>query len=70
MFLRRLFGIMARMAKIDGKNDVWEAHVAKGAFARFPRATAWRKYCASVFNSAKNGRTPIHDLAAEFDTVS
>ena len=67
MFLRRLFGIMARMAKIDGKIDAWEAHAAEGAFARFPRAAARRKFCASVFNSAKNGRTPLHDLAAEFE---
>ena len=67
MFLRRLFGILARMAKIDGKVDAWEAHAAEGAFARFPRATARRKFCASVFNSAKNGRTPLRDLAAEFE---
>ena len=67
MFLRRLFGILARMAKIDGKIDAWEAHAAEGAFARFPRAAARRKFCASVFNSAKNGRTPLHDLAAEFE---
>ena len=67
MFLRRLFGILARMAKIDGKIDAWEAHAAEGAFARFPRAAARRKFCASVFNSAKNGRTPLRDLAAEFE---
>ena len=66
MFLRRLFGILARMAKIDGKVDAWEAHAAEGAFARFPRAGARRKFCAGVFNTAKNGRTPIERLAAEF----
>ena len=55
MFLRRLFGLLARMAKIDGKVDAWEAHAAEGAFARFPRATARRKFCVAVFNSAKNG---------------
>ena len=67
MFLRRLFGILARMAKIDGKVDAWEAHAAEGAFARFPRAMARRKFCTSVFNSAKNGRTPLRALAAEFE---
>lgn len=66
MFLRRLFGILARMAKIDGKVDAWEVHAAEGAFARFPRAMARRKFCVAVFNSAKNGRTPIGRLAAEF----
>jgi DnaJ-domain-containing protein 1 len=67
MFLRRLFGILARMAKVDGKVDAWEAHAAEGAFARFPRANARRKFCVSVFNSSKNGRTPLCSLAAEFE---
>ena len=67
MFLRRLFGILARMAKVDGKVDAWEAHAAEGAFARFPRAAARHKFCVSVFNSAKNGRTPLRTLAAEFE---
>lgn len=66
MFLRRLFGILAKMAKADGKIDAWETHAAEGAFARFERAGARRKFCAGVFNSAKNGRTPIERLAAEF----
>ena len=66
MFLRRLFGILARMAKIDGKVDAWETHAAEGAFTRFPRAGARRKFCAGVFNSSKNGRTPLRSLAAEF----
>ena len=67
MFLRRLFGILARMAKVDGKVDAWEVHAAEGAFVRFPRAGARRKFCTSVFNSAKNGRTPLRNLAAEFE---
>ena len=67
MFLRRLFGILARMAKIDGKIDAWEAHAAEGAFARFPRAMARRKFCVAVFNFSKNGRTPLSKLAAEFE---
>lgn len=66
MFLRRLFGILAKMAKADRKVDAWETHAAEGAFARFPRADARRKFCAGVFNSAKNGRTSIERLAAEF----
>ena len=67
MFLRRLFGILARMAKVDGKVDAWEVHAAEGAFVRFPRAGARRKFCVSVFNSSKNGRTPLHSLAADFE---
>ena len=67
MFLRRLFGILARMAKIDGKVDAWEAHAAEGAFARFPRAMARRKFCVAVFNSSKNGKAPLGRLAAEFE---
>lgn len=67
MFFRRLFGLLARMAKIDGKVDAWEAHAAEGAFARFLRAMARRKFCVAVFNSAKNGRTPLGRLAAEFE---
>ena len=43
MFLRRLFGMLAKMAKADGKVDAWETHAAEGAFARFPRAAARRK---------------------------
>ncbi|MBQ3288713.1 MAG: TerB family tellurite resistance protein [Kiritimatiellae bacterium] len=67
MFLRRLFGILARMAKVDGKVDAWEVNAAVGAFARFPRAAARRKFCVSVFNSSKNGRTPLRTIAAEFE---
>ena len=68
MFLRRLFGMLARMAKADGKVDAWETHAAEGAFVRFTCAGARRKFCAGVFNTAKNGRTPIERLAAEFAT--
>ena len=67
MFLRRLFGILARMAKVDGKVDAWEVHAAEGAFARFPRAGARRTFCVSTFNSSKNGGTPLRSLAADFE---
>lgn len=43
MFLRRLMGMLAKMAKADGKVDAWETHAAEGAFAHFPRAAARRK---------------------------
>lgn len=66
MFLRRLFTILARMAKIDGRIDPWETHAAEGAFARFARANARRKFCVSVFNSAKNGRLTMTTLAESF----
>lgn len=68
MFLRRLFGVLAKMAKADGKIDAWEVHAAEGAFARFDRAAQRRKFCVGVFNAAKSGRTSIDRLAAEFAT--
>lgn len=66
MFLRRLFGMLAKMAKADRKVDAWETHAAEGAFARFACAKARRDFCVKVFNTAKNSRTPITRLAAEF----
>ena len=66
MFLRRLFGILAKMAKADGKVDAWEVHAAEGAFARFPRAAARRAFCKGVFNSSKDGRSSVCRLAEEF----
>ena len=66
MFLRRLFGILAKMAKADGKVDAWETHAAEKAFDRFPCANARRKFCAGVFNTAKNSRLSLDRLAAEF----
>ena len=32
MFLRRLFGMLAKMAKADRKVDAWETHAAEKAF--------------------------------------
>ena len=66
MFLRRLFCILAKMAKADGKVDAWEVHAAEGAFVRFTRAAERRGFCTKVFNSAKNSRTPLTKFAAEF----
>ena len=66
MFLRRLFGILAKMAKADGRVDAWEAHAAEGAFVRFTRAAERRGFCTKVFNSAKNSRMSLARLAAEF----
>ncbi len=66
MFLRRLFGVLAKMAKADGRVDAWEAHAAEGAFVRFTRAAERRGFCTKVFNSAKNSRMSLARLAAEF----
>ena len=66
MFLRRLFGILAKMAKADGKVDAWETHAAEAAFAHWPRAAARRKFCVRLFNEAKDGRIPLYRLAWEF----
>ena len=66
MFLRRLFGMLAKMAKADGKVDAWETHAAEGAFARFPRAAARRKFCVRVFNESKRSRISLYRQAWEF----
>lgn len=66
MFLRRLFAILAMMAKADRKVDAWEAHAAERAFERFPRAAARRKFCVRVFNVSKNARKSLFRLAWEF----
>ena len=66
MFLRRLFGMLAKMAKADGKVDAWEIHAAEGAFARFPRAAARRKFCVRVFNESKRSRISLYRQACEF----
>ena len=66
MFLRRLFAMLAKMAKADGKVDAWETHAAERAFALFPRAAARRKFCVRVFNESKNGRKSLYRLAWEF----
>ena len=70
MFLRRMFGILARMAKLDGRIDEDEVRAAKGAFGRFPDALARRKFCIGVFNSAKNGRKSLDELAGEFEALA
>ena len=66
MFLRRLLGMLAKMAKADGKVDAWETHAAEGAFARFPRAAARRKFCVRVFNESKRSRISLYRQAWEF----
>ena len=66
MFLRRLFGMFAKMAKADQKVDAWEAHAAEKAFDRFPRAAARRKFCIRVFNDSRNNRIPLAKMAWEF----
>ena len=66
MYLRRLFGMLAQMAKADGKVDAWEVHAAEGAFVRFPRAAERRRFCVGVFNKAKSGRIDIARMANEF----
>lgn len=66
MFLRRLFGILSKMANADRKVDRWEIHVAEKAFERFPRAMAKRKTCARYFNESRDGRIPLYEQAREF----
>ena len=66
MFLRRLFGMLAKMAKADQKVDAWEVHAAEKAFDKFPRAAARRKFCVRVFNEAKNSRISLAKMAWDF----
>ena len=58
--------MLAKMAKADGKVDAWETHAAEGAFARFPRAAARRKFCVRVFNESKRSRISLYRQAWEF----
>ena len=57
--------MLAKMAKADGKVDAWETHAAEGAFARFPRAAARRKFCVRVFNESKRIRISLYRQAWE-----
>jgi len=66
MFLRRLFGMLAKMAKADQKVDAWEVHAAEKAFDKFPRAAARRKFCVRVFNEARNSSISFVRMACEF----
>ena len=66
MFLRRLFGMLAKMAKADQKVDAWEVHAAEKAFDKFPRAAARRKFCVRVFNEARNSSISFARMAWEF----
>ncbi len=66
MFLRRLFGMLAKMAKADRKVDAWEVHAAEKAFDKFPRAAARRKFCVRVFNEARNSSISLAKMAWEF----
>ena len=66
MFLRRLFGMFAKMAKSDQKVDAWEVHAAEKAFDKFPRAAARRKFCVRVFNEARNSRISLAKMAWDF----
>lgn len=63
MFLRRLFGMFAKMAKSDRNVDAWEVHAAEKAFEKFPRAAARRKFCVRVFNEARNSRISLAKMA-------
>ena len=64
--MRRRFGMLAKMAKADGKVNAWKTHAAEGAFARFPRAAARRKFCVRVFNELKKSRISLYRQAWEF----
>ena len=66
MFLRRLFGMFAKMAKVDGRIDAWEVHAAEAAFARFPRAAARRRFCINVFNTTGNSSISLLKMAWDF----
>ena len=55
MFLRRLFGMLAKMAKADQKVDAWEVHAAEKAFEKFPRAAARRRSEEQQYLARENG---------------
>lgn len=66
MFLRRLFGMFAKMAKADGRIDAWETHAAEKAFEVFPRAAARRKFCINIFNTAGTSSISLLKMAWDF----
>lgn len=66
MFLRRLFAMLAKMAKADGRIDAWETHAAERAFDMFPRAKARRGFCRTAFNDAAHGRRHLYWYAWQF----
>lgn len=66
MFLRRLFGMFAKMAKADGRIDAWETHAAERAFEIFPRAAARRRFCINVFNTAGTSSISLLKMAWDF----
>ena len=68
MFLRRLFGILGKFAKADGKIEELEVRAAEKAFVKFPRASARRKYCVRIFNEAKDSRILLVKMASDFRT--
>lgn len=66
MFLRRLFGMLAKMAKADGKVDGCEVRAAQKAFEKYPRAVARRKFCTRIFNRTRDSYITIEAMAEEF----
>lgn len=66
MFLGRLFAMLAKMAKADGRVSAWEVHAAEGAFSRFQQASARRAYCVEAFNAARNSSLNLCQLAKDF----
>lgn len=66
MFLGRLFAMLAKMAKADGRVSASEVHAAEGAFSRFQQASARRGFCVEAFNAARGGRQGLCQLAKDF----
>lgn len=65
-FLRYLFSMLAKLAKADGHIDASEVKMAENVFARFDFAARRRKFCAGVFNEAKDSSQSISWYAEQF----
>lgn len=65
-FLRYLFSILSKLAKADGRVDASEVKTAQRVFDRFGFAAQRRKFCANIFNKAKDDTVSIFWYAEQF----
>ena len=65
-FLWYLFSMLAKLAKADGHISEKEVRTAEKVFDRFEFAARRRKFCARVFNEAKDSSRTIFSYARLF----
>jgi len=65
-FLRYLFSMLSKLAKVDGHVDASEVKTAQRVFDRFEFAAKRRKFCTDIFNEAKDNTRSIFWYAEQF----